>query len=117
MTDERFIRHLDKYPEMKLLIASLLRFYPTDEALNEAIFRKYSPEQCREHHTLPAIDRFRINEVFVGNGEIRFYFLMTKDGSMDNMWKSTVAYKLSPGEELKFRNPTEYYHSMIVGCT
>lgn len=108
--DELFTRHLKEYPELRVLISSLLLFYKTDEELKGAIF--YGASKAR--HILPAIDRLRINEVFVGKGEVTFFSIMTKTGSRDDMYNLIIEFKFNPGDEIKFINPTYYRHSLMI---
>jgi len=116
MGNNQFKEHTKVYPEINSIIHSLNRIYPRAEDLKNAIFTKYPEGTRRAHHIFPAVDHCRINEVFVGNGEVTYYIILTTTGSRDDMWSSVINYKFDPKEKILFDQPTSYRHSMIIGC-
>lgn len=114
MGNNQFKEHAKVYPEINQIINSVYAIHPHD--LKKAIFTNYPEGARHEHHILPPYEHCRINEVFLGNGEVTYYIILTTTGSRDDMWSSVINYKFKPEDEITFDDPTSYRHSMIIGC-
>lgn len=121
MPNKPFSYYTKRYPEIEKMFKAFEDSFPSRAEMYKAIFR-YG------HATLPAIDRFRIIDIFCTPADIddrdsedkkfvsiKFSIIISDDGSRDGMKALYIEFLFSSDDVIKFNHPKLIVRRLVSG--